>query len=73
MKIVCFLQSRLQRCAIDCRDKATDTLGANATEAQKQQATVTMERCVVKCVDTHLELLPAFLKRIKQTINDQNK
>ncbi|XP_067930780.1 protein FAM136A-like [Watersipora subatra] len=64
-------QSRLQRCAMDCKDKATDKLGANPTEKEKQAATSTMEKCVVNCVDTNLLAIPKLFDRITQTVKQQ--
>lgn len=58
---------------MDCKDKATDTMGANATDLDKQKATTGMEKCVLKCVDGNLEYIPTLFKRIKETIAKQNK
>lgn len=57
---------------MDCKDKISDSLGPKSSEKDKQLATVNMEKCVVKCVDSHLQLVPSFIKRIKQTLSQQN-
>lgn len=56
---------------MDCQDKAKDSMGANATDAQRNKATTSMEKCVVKCVDDNLANIPTLFRRIKDTIANQ--
>ncbi|KAF6020051.1 hypothetical protein EB796_021644 [Bugula neritina] len=63
-------QNRLQRCALDCRDNSQDKLGANPSEKERQQASLALDKCALKCVDTHLAMLPNVFKRIKESINN---
>lgn len=58
---------------MDCKDSATDMMGVNATDSDRNQATVTMEKCLVKCVDTNLQSIPKLFKRITDTIAKQSK
>ena len=58
---------------MDCKDAASDKLGPTASENDKQNATASMEKCVVKCVDTHIQLMPTMLTRVTKTIAQQNK
>ncbi|KAL5022608.1 hypothetical protein ScPMuIL_001763 [Solemya velum] len=61
-------QDRLQRCAMDCQDKARDGVGSNTTENEITKFRGEMEKCVVKCADTHINLLPAMYKRMKEIV-----
>ena len=58
---------------MDCRDKANDKLGPSSSEKDRTLAASNMEKCVVKCVDSHLDLIPSMMARIKQTVAQQNK
>ena len=61
-------QNHVQRCAQDCQDKAQDSLpsSGNPSEAQIARAQKDMEKCVSRCVDTHVGLLPNISARIEQ-------
>ncbi|CAK4096665.1 unnamed protein product [Aphanomyces euteiches] len=59
-------QNRLQRCAMDCQDRAQDGLSARPSESEIASAQSNMEKCVSKCVDSHIKLLPALKKRIEE-------
>lgn len=63
-------QNRLQRCAMDCQDRARDALPASGqpSDAQLASAQKTMESCVGSCVDSHIKLLPALQKRVEEAV-----
>ncbi|KAL3669181.1 hypothetical protein V7S43_005565 [Phytophthora oleae] len=63
-------QSRIQRCVQDCQDKAQDSLpaGGSPSEAQITRAQKDMEKCVGRCVDSHVSLLPNLSARIEQAV-----
>jgi len=63
------LQDRLQRCAMDCQDKVRDKVGPKTTEVEVSKYRTEMESCVVKCGDTHIALVPAMMKRIKEVLS----
>ena len=60
-----FLQNRISRCAMDCQDAARDRITDKTTESDVQLYKEDMERCVVKCVDTHIAQLPSLEKRLR--------
>lgn len=57
---------------MDCQDKARDRVGSNTTETDISKFRGEMETCVVKCADTHVGLLPAMYKRMKEVITKGN-
>lgn len=64
-------QQRIQRCAMDCRDRAQDELPTDTSKhtpelMSKLQGQV--GACVNKCVDSHLGTLKQVEKRFKSTI-----
>ncbi|KAH7464766.1 hypothetical protein PRIC1_005623 [Phytophthora ramorum] len=63
-------QNRIQRGVQDCQDKAQDALpaGGNPSEAQIARAQKDMEKCVGRCVDSHISLLPNISSRIEQAV-----
>ncbi|RQM29660.1 hypothetical protein B5M09_003770 [Aphanomyces astaci] len=63
------LQNRLQRCAMECQDRAKDSLSSQPSESQISAAQAGMEKCVSKCVDGHIKLLPTLKKRIEDTVS----
>jgi Eukaryotic protein of unknown function (DUF842) len=59
-------QGRLQRCVMQCNDDIKDKMGPNQpSETEINKFTAQFERCAVKCVDKHIDLLPSMLKSIK--------
>ena len=62
------LQDRLQRCALDCQDQARDHIGTGASDADVAKARRSMEDCVAKCADNHINLLPNLVKNIKAAL-----
>ncbi|KAF0696838.1 Aste57867_12439 [Aphanomyces stellatus] len=62
-------QNRLQRCAMDCQDRAQDSLGTSQpSESQIAAAQKGMESCVSQCVGSHIKLLPTLKKRIEDAV-----
>lgn len=63
-------QNRLQRCAMECQDRARDSLptSGNPTESQIAAVEKDMQKCFNTCVDTHLEMLPTLEKRIGDAV-----
>lgn len=53
---------------MDCSDKARDKIGPNSTETQAASARNDMEKCVVKCADTHIALVPNMMAKMKEVL-----
>ena len=62
-------QGRLQRCVMDCNDTIKDKMPPNPNEEQIAKFTNSFERCAVKCVDLHVELLPGLFKTVKSVLS----
>ncbi|CCI45810.1 unnamed protein product [Albugo candida] len=63
-------QNRLQRCAMDCQDRARDSIPINEkvdhmTQSRMQKE---MEACVGQCVDKQIQCIPTLQKRLEQNI-----
>uniref|UniRef100_UPI00358E566A protein FAM136A-like isoform X1 n=2 Tax=Myxine glutinosa TaxID=7769 RepID=UPI00358E566A len=56
-------QERLQRCAIQCSDKAQDAHDLGSSKAETQTR---LESCVTSCGKEHLELLPGITRRLQE-------
>ncbi|CAH0519498.1 unnamed protein product [Peronospora belbahrii] len=69
------LQNRVQRCAQDCQDKARDLLPASGGPSDSQIAHIQkdMEKCISRCMDTHVSLLPNISLRIEQAVDQVKK
>ncbi|PAA55152.1 hypothetical protein BOX15_Mlig022310g2, partial [Macrostomum lignano] len=62
-------QNRVQRCMMDCGDRAKDGLPASPSSDQIAKARVASEACAEKCVRTHLEQhLPTAMKKIGERL-----
>jgi len=61
-------QDRIERCVLSCQDSIKDKIGANTTDDQMKGFTAQFESCVVKCVDTHIGLMPNMLSKMRQSI-----
>ncbi|CAH1782856.1 unnamed protein product, partial [Owenia fusiformis] len=61
-------QDRLQRCALDCQDTIRDKVGPNTSEAEVAKHKKDLEKCVVKCADTHIGAIPSMLTRMRDTL-----
>ena len=62
-------QNRLSRCAQQCQDEARDNLTIDSTPQQSALLQMQMDGCVSKCCDSHIELLPKMLSRIRGVVN----
>lgn len=65
-------QDRLQRCAMDCQDNVRDKMSAKTSDAEVSKYRTEMEQCVVKCGDSHIALIPAMMKRIKEVLKQNH-
>ncbi|GLV39751.1 uncharacterized protein CBL_08183 [Carabus blaptoides fortunei] len=61
-------QSRLKRCVMQCNDEIKDRMGPAPSERDAQKYSDMFEKCAVKCVDKHIELLPTVLKAMKTVL-----
>ncbi|XP_069140215.1 protein FAM136A-like [Argopecten irradians] len=59
-------QNRIQRCAMDCQDKARDQMTSKKGDADKIRGE--MEQCMIKCADSHVELAGTMFKRMAKSI-----
>ncbi|XP_050396135.1 protein FAM136A [Patella vulgata] len=62
-------QDRLQRCAMGCQDQIRDKVGPNTSENDMNKHKTELEKCVLKCADTHIDLMPGLVKKMKETLN----
>jgi hypothetical protein len=58
---------------MDCSDKARDKMGPNTTETQAAGFRGDMEKCVVKCADTHVALVPGMMKKMQEVLEKHQK
>ena len=58
-------QDRLARCTVYCGDKAKDSRDVGSTELQVKRR---LETCVTKCVDDHVNLIPAMSRKMKESL-----
>ncbi|KAH8253512.1 hypothetical protein KR032_005781 [Drosophila birchii] len=61
-------QSRLQNCVRDCNSDARSSLPSNPSNRDMARSQHIFEGCTGNCVDKHIDLLPALLQSIKQTL-----
>ncbi|KAJ9579627.1 hypothetical protein L9F63_004706 [Diploptera punctata] len=61
-------QNRLQRCVMQCNDEIRDKMGPKPTDAEVNRYSLDFERCAVKCVDSHIALLPTIMKKMKEVL-----
>ena len=59
------LKERIERCALDCQDKARDK---HTDDADVKKLQSEMENCVAGCVNTYNNHLPAFDKRLRDAL-----
>ncbi|XP_073992035.1 protein FAM136A-like [Rhodnius prolixus] len=62
------VQNRLQRCIMDCNDEIRDKAGPTPSDTDMDKYGAVFEKCAIKCVDKHVEQLPAMLKRMKEVL-----
>lgn len=53
---------------MQCQDNIRDKITPSTTEEQIGAFKKDFEQCVVKCADTHIDLIPSMLKRIKEVL-----
>ena len=53
---------------MDCQDRIRDKVGPNTSDVDVSKYRAEMEGCVVKCGDSHIALVPAMMKRIKDVL-----
>lgn len=56
---------------MQCQDTIRDRITPSSTEDQLGTFKKDFEQCVVKCADTHIDLIPSMLKRIKAVLASQ--
>ena len=71
------LQSRLERCAMDCQDKVKDKMSSDGikdqpTDSQMESYRGRYEECVHKCVDSHVHMMQGMGKKIKDAIKNKS-
>ncbi|CAN8000071.1 unnamed protein product [Ixodes pacificus] len=59
---------RIQRCVMQCQDTVRDQVLPSTTDADAAKYKTQFDTCVVKCADTHIELVPQLLKRMKEML-----
>lgn len=62
-------QGRLQRCVMQCNDDIKIKMPPSPTEDEIAKYTNQFERCAVKCVDKHVDLIPQMLKTVKAVLS----
>lgn len=62
-------QNRLQRCIMTCNDTIRDKIGPNPTDSEVSKYQREFEGCATKCVDSHLDLIPNILKKMKEAFS----
>ncbi|KAK2163798.1 hypothetical protein LSH36_74g11125 [Paralvinella palmiformis] len=63
-------QQRLQRCSIECNDKVRDKVTPQTSESDIAKYRKEYETCALKCVDTHINLLPDIEKKMKGVLKE---
>ncbi|OWF55055.1 protein FAM136A-like [Mizuhopecten yessoensis] len=61
-------QNRLQRCAMDCQDKARDKMPASPKDGVVDKIRGELEKCMINCADSHVELVGPMFKRMGKSI-----
>lgn len=54
---------------MDCQDKVRDKVKPDSTDSEVSKYKGEMEKCVLKCVDSHIDMLPNLLKRMKEVLS----
>ncbi|XP_040102101.1 protein FAM136A-like [Oryx dammah] len=58
-------QDRLARCTLYCSDKAKESIDVGSKELQVKRR---LETCMTKCVDDHVNLIPAMTRKLKESL-----
>lgn len=53
---------------MQCQDEIRDRITPTSTEVEVGTFKKDFEQCVVKCADSHIDLIPSMLKRIKTVL-----
>jgi Eukaryotic protein of unknown function (DUF842) len=61
-------KDRLNRCAMQCQDQIKDKVTPDTKEGEFHQFQAQMDKCVAKCADDHIALLPSMLKKAQDMI-----
>lgn len=56
---------------MQCQDTIRDRITPSSTEEQLGVFKRDFEQCVVKCADTHIDLIPSMLNRIKAVLSQK--
>ncbi|KAJ6641340.1 Protein FAM136A [Pseudolycoriella hygida] len=62
-------QGRLQRCVMQCNDEIKNQMPPSPSEGEVAKYTNQFERCAIKCVDKHVDLIPNLFKTMKTVLN----
>ncbi|KXJ83409.1 protein FAM136A [Aedes albopictus] len=63
--------NRLQRCVMDCNDSIKDKMGPKPSDEDISKYTSMFERCAIKCVDKHVDILPGLFKSMHQVLGNK--
>ena len=66
------LQDRLGRCARQCQDEVQDKVDASTTHAEVTSLQEELDKCVVRCCDSHVALVPKIMGRIQELLDQFN-
>lgn len=53
---------------MQCQDSIKDHVGPNTSEDQMDKYKAQYEKCVFKCVDTHVDMIPNMIKKMKEIV-----
>ncbi|XP_065071732.1 protein FAM136A-like [Rhopilema esculentum] len=65
-------QDRLGRCARQCQDEVQDKVDSSTTHAEVTSLQQELDTCVVKCCNTHVDMVPRIMGRIKELLEQFN-
>ena len=64
-----YIKSRLNRCAQSCQDEAKDKLPITPSQNDINVAEGYMNTCISNCCDSHIDLIPKIMQRMKQAMD----
>lgn len=65
-------QGRLESCILQCRDDAADSLSSNPSASEIAKYKQNYEACIISCANKHIDMLPQFLKRVKEVLKKKS-
>ncbi|XP_023233554.1 protein FAM136A-like [Centruroides sculpturatus] len=65
-------QGRIERCVLQCRDNIQDKMSTSPSEKDMKAFESQFHDCIGKCADTHVELLPTLLKKMREMLSKGN-